>query len=46
MTTFLVSKGIEANDQDCNDNTRLHEASSIMAILKSSQTFIGSQGKR
>lgn len=27
MITFLVSKGIEANDQDCNGNTRLHKAS-------------------
>ncbi|WP_395463421.1 ankyrin repeat domain-containing protein [Wolbachia endosymbiont of Cantharis cryptica] len=27
MITFLVSKGIEANEQDFNGNTRLHKAS-------------------
>ncbi|WP_245800726.1 ankyrin repeat domain-containing protein [Wolbachia endosymbiont of Wuchereria bancrofti] len=27
MVTFLISKRIEANDQDFNDNTRLHKAS-------------------
>lgn len=27
MVTFLVSKGIEANDQDFNGNARLHKAS-------------------
>ncbi|WP_246165987.1 ankyrin repeat domain-containing protein [Wolbachia endosymbiont of Brugia pahangi] len=27
MVIFLVSKRIEANDQDFNDNTRLHKAS-------------------
>ncbi len=27
MVTYLVSKGIEADDQDCSGNTRLHKAS-------------------
>ncbi|WP_246210225.1 ankyrin repeat domain-containing protein, partial [Wolbachia endosymbiont of Atemnus politus] len=27
MVAFLVSKGIEANDQDCSGNARLHKAS-------------------
>ncbi|MGL9718833.1 MAG: ankyrin repeat domain-containing protein [Wolbachia sp.] len=27
MVAFLISKGIEANDQDCSSNARLHKAS-------------------